>query len=561
MAFFSRVAVAVLALLPGGRSLAQKPSPVTFEERAASAGLDFAHFNGRSGEFFYVESMGGGVCLFDHDGDGWLDIYLVNGAALPGSSTGGGATNALYRNRTDGTFQDVTAGTGVGDPSYSTGACAADYDNDGDVDLYVLNFGPDVLYRNDGDGTFTDVTAEAGLSSSGWSVAGAFLDYDRDGHLDLFVGRYLKYTLDDNRPCRRQAGGTLIRDYCGPDAAPGLSDLLFRNLGDGRFVEVSARVGIAGKPGKAMGVGAADYDGDGWPDLFVANDQMRNYLYRNVRGERFEEGALLAGVAFDDGGGVQASMGVAWGDVDNDGHLDLFVPCLEREVFPLYRNEGDGFFSDVSRRSGIAAATLPHTGFGAILADFDDDGWLDALTSNGAVFAREGTRPGTDSFRDCYGETALLLHNEAGRRFRDISAVASGYFRDRRVGRGAACGDLFNDGRISVVISNNGGRPALLRNTTPRRADRHWLTVRVIGRKSNRDGIGARITVLAGGRRYLREVAAGGSVFSQNDSRPHFGLGEAARAERIDIVWPSGIRQTLRDVRVDRVLTVTEPEG
>ena len=539
---------------------AQPTTPITFADVVRPAGIDFVHINGSSGRFYYVESMGSGVCLFDYDGDGWTDIYFVNGARLPGSPPGAPATNALYRNQRDGTFENVTAKAGVGDLGYGTGACAADYDNDGDLDLHVLNFGPDVFYRNNGDGTFTDITQAAGVADSGWSVSGTFFDYDRDGHLDLFVARYLKYGLEDRRACRHRVAGREVEDYCGPDNFDGLPDRLFRNLGNGKFADVSIQTGIAGRAGKGMGVGVADFDDDGWPDLFVANDQQRNHLYRNQKGKTFEEDGVLSGVALDDGGGVQASMGVAWGDVDNDGRLDLFVPCLRAETFPLYRNEGDGFFTDIARRTGIAAATLPYTGFGAILADFDNDGWLDAFMANGAVFAREGRDPKTDSFIDCYGEKSLLLHNQAGKRFRNVSAQAAAWFREPHVGRGAAVGDLFNDGRLCIVVNNSGDRPALLRQPdSPKR--HHWLTIKTVGRKSNRDGIGARITVHAGSLRMVREVTAGSSIFSQNDIRAHFGLAEHDHADRIDITWPSGIRQTITNVKADQVLTVTEPDA
>jgi hypothetical protein len=555
--------------------------PIVLTEAAAAAGLDFVHSTGRSGKLYYPESMGGGVCLFDADGDGWTDVYFVNGGPLPPTRTptptptpmptptrdavGGAAAasrpaNALFRNNRDGTFTSDGARAGVADASYGTGACAADFDNDGDTDLYVLNFGDNVLYTNQGDGTFADTTAAAGVAGGGWSVAGAFFDYDRDGRLDIFVARYLDYSCARHQPCRRATTRGEITDYCGPTTYEGLEDILYRNLGGGRFADVSRQVGLRGNKGRGMGVSVSDFDADGWPDVFVANDQMRNYLYRNHEGKRFSDEALLAGVAFDDGGNVQASMGVAWGDYDNDGRLDLFVPCLRREVFPLYRNEGDGFFSDVARRTGLALATLPFTGFGAILADLDNDGWLDAFTSNGAVFAHEGARPAEDPFTEAYGERALLLWNDAGKRFRDVSGAASPYFGELHVGRGAACGDLFNDGRLAVVINQSDERAALLRNETPRAAH-HWLTVKTVGRRSNRDGIGARLTLRAGALTLTREVTAGGSVFSQNDVRPHFGLGRADRADALEIVWPSGISQKLTDLEVDRVLVLTEPES
>jgi hypothetical protein len=502
--------------------------------------------------------MGAGAALADFDGDGWLDIYLVSGAPLPGSDTAR-RTNSLHRNLGDGRFADVTEAAGAGDASYGTGACAADFDNDGDADLYVLNFGPNVFYRNRGDGTFADETAASGLSTTGWSVAAAAFDYDRDGFLDLYVVRYLDYSIDKDRPCPRR-GGAGGRDYCGPTEYDGLHDLLFRNLGDGRFRDVSAATGIAAHAGKGMGAGVADVDRDGWPDVFVSNDQSRNFLFRNERGERFVEDGILAGVAYDDGGRAQASMGVAWGDVDGDGSLDLFVPCLAREVFPLYVNEGGGFFADAARRFGLAAATLPFTGFGAILADFDADGWLDIFTSNGAVFAHEGTDPGRDAFRDAYGETALLLRNDRGARFTDVSRGAAPYFGERRVGRGAAWGDLWNDGRASLIVNHAGDRPALLANVTPRDGSRHWLSIETIGRRSNRDGIGARVTVRAGSRRLVAEVSAGGSAFSQNDRRVLFGLGEAERVDGIEVRWPSGIVQELGGRAADRRIAVTEPE-
>ncbi len=505
---------------------------------------------------YLPETMSGGVALLDYDGDGFLDIYFVNGAKLQDPMPPGAAPdksdpafwNRLYRNKGDGTFEDVTEAAGVAGRGYGQGAAAGDYDNDGRPDLYVTAYGANTLYRNRGDGTFEDVTEAAGVKGGGWSASAAFLDYDADGDLDLFVSRYLDWTFETNRWCGDEARKE--RAYCHPRYFKPVPHLLYRNDGAGRFTDVSVDRGIAAAPGKGLGVAVADFDDDGRIDVFVANDKVPQQLFLN--GESgFEESALVLGAAYDADGETYSGMGVAAGDFNNDGLPDIFVNALALQRYALYRN-GDGLFEYVSPKSGVGAISERHSGWGAGFLDYDNDGLLDLFVAQGHVMDNiETTQPGV-----LYRERFLLLRN-TGAKFEDVSSQAGAAFTQQHAARGAAFGDLDNDGDIDIVVNNNNEAASVLLNQTH---GANWLTVAPIGAESNRDGVGARLTVTLGdGRRLFAAVSPAGSYMSSSDPRVHFGLGAAASIKSLEIVWPSGRTQTLHDIEPNRILEVREP--
>lgn len=525
-----------------------------FVDVADAAGVSFHHYNGLTGKYHYPEVMGAGVALFDADGDGFLDIYLVQGNHLlqPPSPE---YRNRLFHNNGDGTFSDITERAGVGDPGFGQGACVADYDGDGDLDLYVSNYGPNVLYRNRGDGTFEDATSSAGVGDPGWGQSSSFLDADGDGWLDLYVQNYLEYSLDIVFEAFIYMGERKVLDYPSPRHFPGAPDLLYRNLGDGTFADVSETAGIAGHLGKGMGSACFDYDDDGHVDLFVSNDSMENYLFRNKGNGTFEDVALLAGVAYDGAGLAEASMGVDVADVDGDGRMDFAVPCVWGQIFSLYRNEGD-HFTDISLRAGLAAPTAPATGFCPAFLDYDNDGDVDLFFSTGGVRMEEIATADTP-FDVRYGIRDILLANDGTGRFVDVSRLAGPHFEKRLVGRGAAVGDIDNDGDLDIVLSNLMGKTAILRNDTQ---GGHWLTLRLIGSGGNRDALGASVWCAAGGKVQRAIVHGGVSYLSQNDRRIHFGLGSAARVDRLEIRWPNGERQVIEGLPVDRIRTIRQGE-
>ena len=511
-------------------------------------GLDFQHRNSPTSQKYLVETMGGGIALLDYNNDGLLDIFAVNGGRLqdpqrlpPDYSRQEPAYwNRLYRQNRDGTFTDVTATAGLSNSGnvYGMGVAVGDYDNDGFPDIYVTNFGRNTLYHNNGDGTFRDVTEAAGVAGGGWSVSAGFFDYDNDGRLDLFVTRYLNWNFDRNILC-----GTPFHAYCRPDKYEGVANLLFHNEGHGRFLDVSAASGIASVKGKGMGVAFNDYDDDGFPDVFVSNDGMEQFLFRNKGNGTFEERALDAGVALSEDGRTYAGMGVAFADYDNDGRPDILVTNLALEKYALYRNDGEGRFSPVSLASGLAGLTAGSSGWGVAFQDFDNDGRKDAFVAQGHVL--DNVERVNSSLH--YREAPALFRNSGKKFLRadlgPLPAVA---------GRGAAFGDLNNDGSIDAVICVLGGKPLVLRG---RPNGNHWITLKLIGTHSNRDGAGVKVHI---GNQWAYATTSG-SYLSASDGRVHFGLGRETRCH-LEVLWPGGRRQTLADLAADRIVTVREPE-
>ncbi len=542
------------SLLLGLSLLAQVRPAGNFVDATPGSGIDFRHTAFQTAKKYMLEIMGSGVALLDYDNDGRLDVFLVNGAPISDPTPLGTIPrksdpkhwHRLYHQKPDGQFEDVTVKAGVQGMGYGLGAAAGDYDNDGYADLYVTEYGGNRLYHNNGDGTFTDVTEKSGAGGSGWSSSAAWVDLDQDGLLDLVVLRYVEWDFDD-RPC---LVNETIRAYCSPDAFKAIAPLVFHNDGGGRFTEVSRKIGIS-KPGKGLGVALADYDRDGRIDLYVANDTMPGFFYRNRGNGTFEEMALLAGLGVSEDGRTYAGMGVDFADYDNDGLPDLAVADLALEMYALYRNTGKAGFEYTSRSTGLANITLQHSGMGLRFIDYDNDGWKDLLISQGHVLDTIGIVNPNLKY-----EEPLLLARNTGRGFVDVSAESGSVFTQAWAGRGLALGDIDNDGRLDAVVSTSEGPAHLVYNRT--QTQNHWLTLKLTGRKSNRDGIGAEVMVAtAQGRQYATATTAS-SYLSSGDKRVHFGLGTAAVAATIEIRWPSGNVQTIRNVRADQILEVEE---
>jgi hypothetical protein len=534
-------------------------SPVRFEDVSASAGVTFEHQTGRFGRRYIVETASGGVLVLDYDGDGRPDLYFVNGAPLPGHPDHGTRDpgNALYRNRGDGTFEDVTDAAGVRAGGYGMGGSAADIDNDGDLDIYVTRFGPDLLLRNRGDGTFTDATADAGLGDGRWSSSASFVDLDGDGFVDLFVCNYLDFTLEKHKTCvGTDREGRATESYCHPDEYGGTGDLLYRNRGDGRFEDLSVRAGVVNpQEGKGLGVVASDYDGDGDQDLYVANDTTRNFLYRNDGDWRFEDLALTAGVGYNEDGLPEAGMGTDFGDIDRDGRPDLVVTNFDLEKNTVYRNVGGGFFVDGTTAAGLAGASLTELGFGCDFFDADNDGWLDLMIANGHIIDNvEAMQP---SLR--YAQPKQFFRNRGDGRFEDLTRAAGADLSRPRVGRGLATLDFDADGDLDVAICNNGGPAELLRNQGGN--DRGWLGLALVSARSNRSGIGARVELLAGGLRQTEEVRTSSGYLAQNQIELHFGLGLAEQVDEMIVHWPSGQVDRFTGVAARSALVVKEGVG
>ena len=536
-----------------------------FVDRAAAAGLHFTYFNGMSGAFYFPEMIPGGVALLDFDGDGDLDAYFPQGRMLGEGRTIDRATvppaeqplrGKLFRNDLErGTlrFTEVTAQSGIDAREYGMGVAAGDVDNDGCVDLYLTNLGPNRLYRNRCDGTFADVTAASGTGDPGWSVSASFLDYDRDGRLDLYVGNYVQYTVESDRPC---TGLTGRRDYCTPAVYTPQADRLYHNEGNGRFADVTARALIGGPFGPALGVSTADFDGDGWIDIYVANDGTENLLWINQRNGTFRNMGLLSGAALSRDGKPEASMGVDAGDFDNDGDEDLFMTHLPAEGHNLYVNDGSGLFEDLSARSGLGPASLGTTGFGTAWFDFDNDGLLDLFAANGAIEAIKGRA----DERFPYDEPNRLFRNVGSGRFEDVTARAGAVFALSEVSRGAAFGDVDNDGDLDVLIANIHAPARLLVNNAA--AGRRWIGLRLVGAEAPRDMLGAVVEVERKGAPTLRRRArSDGSYASANDPRVLVGLGDSAEAPLVRVRWPGGRVETFPAVPLDRWTTLVEGRG
>jgi enediyne biosynthesis protein E4 len=544
------LAIGLPAVFQPGRFAAASlldAGPVTFLDVATASGITFTHTNGASPAKHIVETMGSGGLLFDYDGDGWLDVFLVDGGSVVDAAVAARARSRLFRNRGDGTFEDVTAASKIEHRAYGMGACAADFDNDGREDLYLTNFGPNALYRNNGDGTFTDVTKSAGVGGSALSTSCAFADIDNDGLLDLFVTNYV-----DPEGNSKVCGDSRVRAYCRPDVYKGAPNVLYRNNGDGTFTDVTRASGVYRTDGKGLGVVFGDYDDDGRIDFFVANDLVPNFLYHNEGRGTFREMALSAGVAVASDGRARAGMGTDFADFDGDGRLDLFVTNFEMETHNLYRNLGNGLFADATLASGIGAATLRFLGFGAVFLDYDNDGSLDLAVANGHVLDN------TSHFQSAsrYAQRKLLLRNDGRGRFADVASGAGPGFALERVSRTLVSGDVDNDGDLDLLATNNGQAPELLRNDGGNRGNAVLITL--VGRESNRDGIGARIRATVAGRSQIREIKAGSSYLGQNDRRAHFGLGAAREIDRLEVRWPSGHRDVLEHVAANGILTITE---
>lgn len=575
------------AVTPASNAVAGPPGTAQedwFVERAEATGLHFVHFNGMSGEFYFPETIPAGVGLLDYDNDGDLDAYLVQGQMLGEAKTLEQALfqpprrlplqGRLYRNdlqvQPDGTrtllFTDVTDQSRIDARGYGMGIAAGDFDNDGCVDFYLTNFGANQLWRNNCDGTFTDVSRQSGTDDAGWGVSAAFVDYDRDGWLDLYVGNYAQYDTKTDQKCTNLNGR---RDYCTPAVYPTQPGRLYRNQGNGSFVDVTAKDLRGGRFGPALGVSTADFDGDGWMDIYVANDGRENLLWTNQRDGTFKNTALLSGVALTAAGKAEASMGVDAGDFDNDGDEDLFMTELPVEGSNLYVNDGSGSFVDLSAPSGLGPSSLGYTGFGAAWLDFDNDGWLDILAVNGAIQALE--RRAGDRFP--YQEPKLLFRNLGDGRFLDVTGQAGAVFALPTVGRGAAFGDVDNDGDVDVLVGNLNGPVQLLMNNIGNR--HHWVGLRLVGNRPSRaspsssagsgsmvdgrDMLGARVQIIRkNGPTLWRRSRSDGSYASANDPRVLAGLGDSTEAPRIRVRWPSGRVQEWPNVPIDRWTTLRE---
>lgn len=509
--------------------------------------MTFKHTIGDEELSSLVEATGAGCAFLDYDNDGWLDLFLVNGVHLPGLSDPNtpnaealkAATSRLFRNRGQVTFEDVTKKAGILPGGYGLGVVVADYNNDGFADLYQTCYGPNRLYRNNGDGTFTDVAKDAGVDDPRFSVGAVFFDYNLDGRLDLFVGNYIRYDHEYNQKHGK------VNNFPGPLAYPPDQDQLYRNEGNGTFTNATREAGLAGGLGRAMGCGSFDYDDDGWPDIFVANDAMENHLHHNERNGQFRECGLLSGAALGANGNATGAMGLEVGDVNGDSLLDFYVPDFTQSC--LYLNLGKGLFEDRALQAGIVKAVGKHIKWGAALADFDLDGSPDLFVALGDANSLTG-----------YADHLLL--NDGKGHFTDVSASAGPWFKAARCGRGVACGDFDNDGQLDLLVLNLNDPPALLRNTTPP-GERHWLKIRLVGRASNRDGIGARVRCVLPGKTLVRERTSAGSYCSSHDPRVHFGLGTNQVVPELEIRWPSGKTQRLSGVKADQLLTVQEPGG
>ena len=519
---------------------------VVFTDVTDEAGVRFRHHNGKTEKRHIIETMGSGAAFFDYNNDSFLDLYIVNSGDVPETTPDTSAGNILYRNNGDGTFADVTEFAGVGDTGYGMGVAVADYDNDGDQDIYVTNFGPNVLYRNNGDGTFTDATQEAAVGDEKWGTSCAFLDFDLDGNLDLYVVNYVEYDLS-MKSCTNPKSGWV--EYCHPRTFKGTADVFYQNNGDGTFTNVTKRVGVYNSAeGRGMGIAVGDVDNNGYPDLYIVNDTNRNFFYYNNGDGTFTDIALFSGTGYNGHGIAEGGMGVDFGDYNRDGWLDIFVTNTETNT--LYRSHGDGDFTDETETARLGGETALLVGFGTKFFDYDNDGDLDIFVANGHVQDRVALSTTTYPQRD------ELYRNNGDGTYAEISDSAGKYFSEKYVGRGVAFGDYDNDGDTDVFIVNSNQRAILLRNDGGNR--NYWIAIQLIGTKSNRDGIGARLRVTSGQKTQIAEVQSGASYCSASDRRVIFGLGKMADVDEIEVKWPSGIVQTLKGIRANQLVTITE---
>jgi enediyne biosynthesis protein E4 len=527
-----------------------------FVDVTEKLGIHFHHQASPTSKKYLLETMGSGVALLDYDNDRRLDIFFANGARLDDPTPKGSVPkknstkywNRLYHQKPDGAFEDGTQKAGLAGTGYSTGAAVGDYDNDGFEDLYVAGYGRGTLYHNNGDGTFTDVTAAAGIAGSGWMTSAAWADYDKDGRLDLVVARYMQWDFDDIY-CGRHEGP---RSYCHPDRFPPESVLLFHNDGNGKFTEVSSQAGVD-KPAKGLGLAIADYDHDGWPDILLANDSIPQYLFHNRRNGTFEEVGLSSGAGLDGNGRSFAGMGVDFEDYDNDGWSDIIITDLANQRYALYNNLKDGTFDYTTPVSGLASISLRHSGWGVHFLDYDNDGWKDLLIVQSHVIDTiESYEPDLR-----YLEPPLLLRNEQGKKFLDVSSTSGDVFHQDWAARGMAIGDINNDGKVDAVLTTNNGPAHVLLNQM--NTSNHWIAFKLIGTKSNRDAIGAQVRISTSNGNQFATVSTASSYQSSSDKRVHFGLGTAESVREVEIRWPSGIRQLMNDQKADRITTITEP--
>jgi hypothetical protein len=544
------VAVAVLHFILAGRlspfSSTELSSP--FLDGADSAGLKFQHQRGASAKKHLVETQGSGCALVDYDSDGWLDILLVNGGATPDSPVSKLHGHALYHNLGNGKFEDATTSSGIrGNGSYGMGISVGDFDNDGYPDIYLTNFGSNILYHNNRNGTFTDVTAEAGVACSGWSSSSAFLDFDNDGYLDLYVTRYVDYNYQRNPFCAEKK----VRTYCHPRNFAGVADKLYRNLGNGRFQDVSEKSGIANPEGKGLGVVAADFNSDGWTDIYVANDTTRNFLFQNRGNGTFADVTLISGTGYNSEGEAEAGMGVDAGDYNGDGRMDIVVTNYDLETNSLYRNDGGWLFSDERWLAGIAETDHFFLGFGTGFFDFDNDGDQDLLLVNGHVL--DNAEVLLDDIS--YAQPLQLLENQRGK-FAENVPFQRYASLSPRVGRGSCFGDVDNDGDLDILINNSGQKPTLLLNQIGQQ--KSWILLKLTGTRSNRDAVGARITVVTEAGEQVAQIRGGRSYLSASDLRVHFGLDHAKMIKNLTVRWPSGIEDAFENIQPNRVLSIRE---
>ena len=523
---------------------------IQFVDVTQEAGIHWKHVDGRSGQKYFMETLGSGAAFFDYDADGDSDLYFVNGAPLPGYVSQEIPTNCLYQNNGDGTFTDVTEKAGVGDTGYGHGCAVGDYNNDGQLDLYVTNYSTNRLYRNNGDGTFTEVAESAGVTEPRWSTSCAFADYDRDGNLDLYVVNYIVFDIDENPWCGLREKG--IRAYCEPDNFIAQSDTLYRNNGDGTFTDVTKTAGIYNTTGKGLGVVWGDYNNDGAADIYVANDSTENLFYRNNRDGTFEEVGFMVGVALSEDGAAENGMGTTFGDWNNDGWFDLTVTNYAQQTNTLYHNDADGFFTDATATTKTAQLTYPYLGWATAFIDYDNDGYQDLFVANGhlhenlAELGQEGT----------YGQRNLLFRNNSNGTFTEISETLGPGMKLTDVSRGATFADYDLDGDIDIVVTNSNTAPRLLRNDGGNR--KNWLQIRLTATNGSTDAIGARVKITTGKLTQTREVRSGDGYLSQQDLTLHFGIGDSEQVDSIEVQWQTGAKQLIGSVPANQVLSLEE---